>query len=166
MKTVIKLIKRLRTQVYTTIGKYTAGSFISMKANGYTRLTNNTQCGTNVNFNGCIIYGTGKVKIGNNFHSGKGLKIITQIHNYNGNAIPYDDTYITKDIILEDNVWLGIDVTILAGVTIGEGSIIQAGSVVVNDIPKLSIAGGHPAKVFSNRNHDHYFDLKKRNLVH
>jgi acetyltransferase-like isoleucine patch superfamily enzyme len=50
---------------------------------------------------------------------------------------------------------------VLGGVTIGEGAIIQAGSVVVSDIPSLAIAGGHPARVFKNRDGAHYERLKR-----
>ena len=49
---------------------------------------------------------------------------------------------------------------------IGEGTIIQAGSVVVNNIPKYSIAGGHPAIVFSKRDVNHYLDLKDKKQFH
>jgi len=166
MRKLLKIIKVLRSAIFSLIAKRTCGHYESIKANGYTRLTQNTSCGKNVNFNGCIIYGAGKVMIGDNFHSGNGMKIITQIHNYHGDAIPYDNTYITKDVIIEDNVWLGMDVTILSGVTIGEGAIIQAGSVVVSDIPKLAIAGGHPAKIFSKREEKHYFMCKKSKVYH
>ena len=71
--------------------------------------------------------------------------MISEFHNYDhGEAIPYDHTTIVKDIVIEDNVWLGTRVLILGGVTIGEGAIIQAGSVVTKDVPKYAIAGGHP----------------------
>ena len=92
--------------------------------------------------------------------------MITQNHNYEGTKIPYDSSYICKDINIEDNVWLGSRVIILGGVTIGEGAIIQAGSVVVNDIPKYAIAGGHPAKVFSSRDKEHYEKLKSEGKFH
>jgi acetyltransferase-like isoleucine patch superfamily enzyme len=93
--------------------------------------------------------------------------MITQIHNYDhGNKIPYDDTYIYKDILIKDNVWLGSRVIILGGVTVGEGAIIQAGSVVVSDIPDYAIAGGHPAKVFKYRDKEHYKKLKKQGKFH
>jgi acetyltransferase-like isoleucine patch superfamily enzyme len=113
------------------------------------------------------IVGGGWVTIGDNFHSGIECRMITQIHDYdNGDAIPYGKTYIYKDISIEDNVWLGDRVIILGGVTIGEGAIVQAGSVVVSDIPKFAIAGGHPAKVFRQRNTEHYLRLKKAKKFH
>lgn len=52
-----------------------------------------------------------------------------------------------EPITIEDNVWIGLNVTILNGVTIGEGSVIAAGSVVVKDIPAKSLAAGCPAVV-------------------
>lgn len=54
--------------------------------------------------------------------------------------------------------------TILPGVKIGEGAIIQAGSVVVKDIEKYAIAGGHPAKTFKYRDIDHYEKLKQEKI--
>lgn len=52
------------------------------------------------------------------------------------------------------------------GVTIGEGAIIQAGAVVVSDIPPCAIAGGAPAKVFKYRNKEHYYKLKQEKKFH
>ena len=87
--------------------------------------------------------------------------IISSTHNYDeGKSIPYDSTEIVKNVIIEDFVWLGNRVTILPGVRIGEGSIIQAGSVIVPDIPRYAIAGGAPAKVFKKRNIEHFEKLK------
>lgn len=53
----------------------------------------------------------------------------------------------SKPIVLEDNVWLGGRVIVLGGVTIGEGSVVGAGSVVTRDIPSRSLAVGVPARV-------------------
>lgn len=50
-------------------------------------------------------------------------------------------------ITLENNVWLGANVTVCGGVTIGEGSVIGAGSVVINDIPAGVVAAGNPCRV-------------------
>ena len=130
--------------------------------NGYTRLNRNTSVGKNCNFNGFVVYGDGSLKIGDNFHSGSGCRFFSQVHNYEGECIPYDSTYKYKHVVIEDNVWLGADVTILGGCTVGEGAIIQACSVVVSDIPKFAIAGGNPARVFATRDVDHYLALKER----
>lgn len=163
-----KMIRDIRRNYYTQKIKRSCGKYNGIiKVNYKTRVTKNTILGNNVNFNGMEICGSGIVNIGNNFHSGKECMIITDIHNYdNGEAIPYDNTYISKDINIEDNVWIGNRVIILGGVTIGEGAIIQAGSTVVKDIPKYAIAGGHPAKVFKYRDIKHYEELKKQCQFH
>lgn len=57
----------------------------------------------------------------------------------------------TKGIKIEDDVWIGANVTILDGITIGMGSVIGGGSVVTKSIPQYSIAVGNPAKVIKNR---------------
>ena len=61
-----------------------------------------------------------------------------------------DGTY-DQDVVIEEDVWCGANVTILKGVTIGRGSIIAAGAVVTKDVPPYSIAGGVPAKVIKTR---------------
>ena len=123
--------------------------------------------GDNCNFNGMKILGKGTVIIGNNFHSGIECMMITENHNYDdGKAIPYDDTYILKKIVIEDNVWLGNRVLITGNITIGEGAIIAAGSVVCKDIPACAIVGGNPAKIIKYRDKGHYFYLKNSRLFH
>lgn len=134
--------------------------------NKKTKLSKNTYLGSNCHFNGMLVNGDGKITIGDNFHSGEDCLMISQNHNIHGNEIPYDDTYILKDIKIDDNVWLGSRVIILGGVEIGEGAVIQAGSVVVSNIPPLSIAGGHPAKVFSQRDREHYYEMKMKKRFH
>lgn len=52
-----------------------------------------------------------------------------------------------KDVIVNEDVWIGCNVTLLSGVTIGRGAIIAAGAVVNKTIPPYAIAGGVPAKV-------------------
>lgn len=130
---------------------------------GPVNLTSNCELGEHVCFNGCEVHGNGKVKIGNCFHSGVQLLIITQNHNYDkGNHIPYSpDDFILKDVEIADFVWIGSRVTILPGTKIGEGAIIQAGSVVHGIIPPCSIVGGNPAVVFKYRDKKHFNKLKK-----
>lgn len=56
-----------------------------------------------------------------------------------------------RDVVIEDDVWIGARVVILKGVTIGRGSVIGAGSVVTKSIPPYSVAVGNPAKVIRSR---------------
>jgi acetyltransferase-like isoleucine patch superfamily enzyme len=50
-------------------------------------------------------------------------------------------------VVIKKNAWVTVGVTVLAGVTIGEGSVIAANSLVTNDIPPHCLAAGNPAKI-------------------
>ncbi len=65
---------------------------------------------------------------------------------------PEKDALTKGKIIIEDEVWIGANVTILSGITIGKGAIVAAGSVVTKDVPPYSIVGGNPAKIIRYRN--------------
>ena len=56
-----------------------------------------------------------------------------------------------KNIVVEDDVWIGSRVTILPGVKIGKGSVIAAGAIVTKDVLPYSIMGGIPAKIIKMR---------------
>jgi len=60
-----------------------------------------------------------------------------------------------KPVVVEDDVFLGSNVRVLKGVTIGRGSVVANGSLVVNDIPSGVIAGGNPARVLRKLNENH-----------
>lgn len=125
--------------------------------NGACNFTENTYIGNNCHFNGMVIGGHGNVYIGDNFHSGGECLVITDNHNYDkGDALPYDNTVISKDVHIGKNVWIGSRVIILGGANIGDGAVIQAGSVVIGEIPSLAVCGGHPAKVIKYRDKEHY----------
>ena len=53
-------------------------------------------------------------------------------------------------IIIEDKVWIGFGVSVLKGVTIGEGAVVGARSVVTKDVPRYTVVAGNPAKVVRN----------------
>ena len=134
------------------------------RVNHLSRFSKETEMGNNCHFNGIEINGIGNVRFGDNCHVAKNVSIITSFHNYAaGRSLPYDETVITRDVVIEDNVWIGQNVIILTGVKIGEGAVIQAGSVVCKNVPPLAIAGGHPAVPFKFRDHDHYYSLKNAN---
>lgn len=100
---------------------------------------------TFINFNVSMV-DVGEIKIGSQVLIGPSTGIFTAIHPIDP-EIRATGVEKSKPIIIEDQVWIGGNVTILPGVTIGKGSIIGAGSVVTKDIPEMSIAIGNPAKV-------------------
>lgn len=155
------MLRKIRKFLFTLLAKKNCPNIGKDCAiNRRCRFTKDTYIGEHCNFNGMSIQGKGKVTIGDYFHSGQECLMITSNHNFDtGNAIPYDDTYIAKDIVIGDFVWMGTRVTVLGGVSIGKGAIIQAGSVVVNDVPEYAIVGGAPAKVFKYRDIKHFEKL-------
>ena len=138
-----------------------------VKVNYKSSFSRTTHIGNNCHFNGIVIGGGGKVTIGDNFHSGTDCRIISQNHNYDkGSALPYDNTYVYKDVAIGRNVWLGDRVIVLPGTVIEDGVIVQAGSVCMGTLPYCSICGGHPAKPFKYRDIEHYEELEKQRLYH
>ena len=133
--------------------------------NNFVIFPKNTIIGANSHFNGLVGRGKGKLTIGSHFHSGKDILVYTSDHNYKVDTkLPYDDSYITKDITIGDFVWVGSRVIILPGVNIGDGAIVGAGSVVTKDVPKLAIVAGNPAKVISQRS-TLDFEAAKRAMI-
>ena len=107
-----------------------------------------------------FIHAQGGVRIGANTHISRNLVCYSCNHNYQGRALPYDDTHLLNEVIIEPNVWIGMNVCITPGVTIGEGAIIGMGAVVTRDVPALAIVGGNPAEVIKMRDAEHYQRLK------
>ena len=108
--------------------------------------------GNNTGMTGTTIAATNKVVIGNNVLIGAYCTIVdTDFHDPDPSK---RDTYslTTKPVIIEDNVFLGMNCMILKGVTIGKNSVIGANSVVFNDIPADSLAFGNPCKLIVKRN--------------
>ena len=90
------------------------------------------------------------IQIGDHVQIGNNVVIVDHDHDYmNGNK-----GFISKDIIIDDNVWIGANSTILKGVHIGENSVIAAGSVVNRDVPPYSVVGGNPAKILKCIKHN------------
>jgi acetyltransferase-like isoleucine patch superfamily enzyme len=56
-----------------------------------------------------------------------------------------------EKVVIEDDCWIASNSILLAGVTIGKGSIVAAGSVVTQDVPPYSVVAGVPARVIKNR---------------
>lgn len=107
--------------------------------------------GINSGFSGTVIAAAGSVRIGNKVLCGAN----TTITDFDWHGIDPDKRNIPaepKPIIIEDNVWLGLNSVVLKGVTIGKNSVIGANSVVTKDIPSNVIAAGNPCKVIRELN--------------
>lgn len=90
------------------------------------------------------IWGGGGVTIGNDVMIASHCVITSQTHNVNP-AQRHED--VEQPVAIGNNVWIGSGATILPGVRIGENSVIAAGSVVTQDVPRNSIAMGVPARI-------------------
>ena len=95
------------------------------------------------------------VTIGDNVFFGPNCMLATPVHpfryqerniKYKEDGTAYDDEY-AKPITIGSNCWLASNVVVIGGVTIGEGCVIGAGSVVTRDIPANSLAAGNPCRV-------------------
>jgi acetyltransferase-like isoleucine patch superfamily enzyme len=110
-----------------------------------------------------LIECSGGVEIGKYFHTGKRLTIFSANHNWKtAKKIPYDKKIILKGVVIGDFVWCGANVTIIPGVSIGEGAIIAGGAVVTKNVEKYKIVGGNPAKVIGERGVEEFKQLKKQ----
>jgi acetyltransferase-like isoleucine patch superfamily enzyme len=161
------LRKRIRRHIeisfYTLLARRRAkfwgeGSIMTYKGN----LSKQTNVGCGTPLSSISVLGGGNVRIGNHVSTGPNLIIQTQNHDYKGEALPFGRGWICKDVQIGDAVWIGMNVLVLPGTKIGEGAIIQAGSVVHGEIPPCAIAGGNPAKVFAWRDKEHYEKLKSQ----
>ncbi|MCB9453186.1 MAG: acyltransferase [Anaerolineaceae bacterium] len=98
------------------------------------------------------IRGQGGVRIGDGVYTGTQVNIAAVNHVFSDPDRFIREQGITADgIVIEDDVWLGSNVTVVDGVTVGMGSIVGAGAVVTKSIPPYSIAVGVPAKVIGDR---------------
>lgn len=101
---------------------------------------------TNAKF---IIKGNCAIAEGFTVHTGNHANVLGKfVKDLNDSNKPkgYD-----KDVIVEKDVWIGCNVTLLSGVHIGRGAIVAAGAVVSRDIPPYSVAGGIPARIIKFR---------------
>jgi acetyltransferase-like isoleucine patch superfamily enzyme len=125
---------------------------------------NNTWIGENFYVNG-----KADLDIGSGVIISRNVEIWTSNHNYNSddlNMIPYDKRFINKPVKIGDNIWIGSRVIILPGVSIGEGAVIGAGSVVSHDIPPCAVVGGNPAHIVKYRNVEKYKELKDAGRIY
>ena len=75
--------------------------------------------------------------------------------------MPYDRVRLVKPVYIGDYVWVGMRVSIIPGIRIGEGAIIGMGSVVFEDVPPLAIVIGNPAKIITYRSRPDFHRLRQ-----
>jgi len=108
------------------------------------------EIGDNTRIHGSCIHAHKKITIGKNCL----IAANCQIMDGNAHDLSFPDVSNrintrsdSKEVNIEDNVWLGTGVVVLPGVTIGAGSVISANSVVHKDIPTMVVAGGNPIAI-------------------
>ena len=107
------------------------------------------------------IRGDGPVFIGRFVAIAEDTLIYTQVHDYDhSKVLPFGGGFTYPETRIDDYAWVGMRSIILPGTHIGEGAIVQAGSVVMGKIPPCAIAAGNPAKVIGWRDMEHYNSIK------
>ena len=118
-----------------------------------------------------ISYGNlGNLRIGNYVSIGLDTTFILNAEHRTDTASTYPfrvkvvgdnhvESFPKGNIIVDDDVWIGLGVTILSGVHIGQGAVIGAGSLVTNDVPPYAVVGGNPSKVIKYRFSDDIIDF-------
>jgi len=100
------------------------------------------------NYIGC----SGYIEIGNDVMISPRVSIYSENHVYDRTDIPMKRQGVKREfVVIEDDCWIAANSVILAGVTIGKGSIVAAGSIVTKDVPPFSIVAGNPAKIIKRR---------------
>jgi len=98
------------------------------------------------------IDGNGEVEIGANALLSPGVQIISGNHVFDRTDIPIrDQGTVYGKVTIGEDCWLGTNVIVLPGVSIGRGCVIGAGAVVTHDLPEFGIAYGVPARVVGRR---------------
>ena len=100
------------------------------------------------NYIGC----SGKITIGNNVMLAPRVSIYAENHVFDHPELLIRDQGVEKkEVIIKDDCWIAANSIILAGVTIGQGSVVAAGSVVTENVPAYSVVAGVPAKFIKSR---------------
>jgi len=98
------------------------------------------------------IWADGGVRIGNRVMVGSHSAITSLTHDYQRECM--QDTLIKREVVIEDDVWIGTHAIIMPGVTIGRGAVIGAACVVTKDVIPFSVVVGGPGELLKMRETD------------
>nr|WP_167408784.1 acyltransferase [Halomonas sulfidaeris] len=98
-----------------------------------------------------LVYASEEIRIGNDCLIAPFVHIVDSDHGIDRNVPINQQENISLPIYIGSDVWIGTHAVILKGVTIGDGAVVAAGSVVREDVPPYMIVGGMPAKVIGER---------------
>ena len=79
------------------------------------------------------------------------VQVLDTSHSFKKDILIKEQKAIIGETIIGNDVWIGVGVKILMGVTIGDGAVLGANSVITKDVPKNAIVGGVPAKIIKYR---------------
>jgi acetyltransferase-like isoleucine patch superfamily enzyme len=151
-----------RIFLYVGSNSVIEGNFVFEKATGTITIGNRTFIGSGTTFicinsitiGSDVMFSWGCTVVDNNAHSlfskERQNDVMEWKKGIEENSLgKYKNWNIVKSapIVIKDKAWIGFNVIILKGVTIGEGAVIGAGSVVTKDIPDYAVVGGNPARV-------------------
>lgn len=98
----------------------------------------------------CSVHGP--LRIGDNVMMGPDVTILTQTHNIERTDIPMRQQGMrVAEVVIGNDVWIGMRVVIMPGVKIGNGAVIGSCAVVTKDVPNFAVVGGVPAKIIKYR---------------
>ena len=125
-------------------------------------VTASTTIGDGVGFGKRVkIFGDGPVFIGKRAVLAEDTLVYTQVHDYDhSDVLPFGWGFTYPETRIDDYAWIGVRCIVLPGAHIGEGAVVQAGSVVMGKVPPCAIVAGNPAKVIGWRDMDHYNKIK------
>ena len=138
---IIQKIFRVNSRVPYMV-HYTSRVSMSHNIKIEDHVDSNTVYSSLASSNGLYINATNGINIAKNVMIASGVKLISANHDFKNR----NQHVKSNPIDIEENVWLGANVIILPGVTIGENSIVGAGSVVTKDVPENVVVAGNPAK--------------------
>lgn len=100
----------------------------------------------------CVVTTDGGVTIGDRVLIGYGAKILSRNHAVpRGRARIFGGGHVSKPVDVANDVWIGAQAVLLPGVSIGEGAVIAAGSVVTKSVPPFAVVAGTPARIVRMR---------------